>query len=67
MDAADKLQIKSLVFDETGALKDVEYTPMLAEQGVIHLEGQASLTDSAWQTIDLATHRFFRLRVTVKE
>lgn len=67
IDDADKLQIKNLVFDETGALKDVEYTPMLAEQGVIHLEGKASLTDPAWQTIDLATHRFFRLRVTVKE
>lgn len=66
IDEADKLQIKNLIFNDDGTLQEVIYTPTAAEQGAIQLEGKATLTDATWETANLATHRFFRLRVTTK-
>lgn len=67
VDAADKLHIKDIVFNNDGSLKEIIYTPILSDNGVIHLEGKDALTDSTWEAADLEKHHFFRLRVTIKE
>jgi hypothetical protein len=67
VDAADKLHIKDIVFNNDGSLKEIIYTPILSDNGVIHLEGKDALTDSTWEPADLEKHHFFRLRVTIKE